>query len=231
MPWNFNSIVKIITPLAAATLFVSWLLESAMISDSLNLPRIPEPQHGRLIPYEVKGNVVYLTSKEKYRLVFLRWVEVSSGLILGATFLSGKVEARRLDRRRKPLRLTRHVPWNPNTAHFVAQAVLSKPPEYFQFKAGIPFTSSSDGSGDFKEASFIEGDKIPFVLKHYPGSKSNKTTIYLDPSIQGQEEIRRVIAAIISDFELTPSDIAWQRQDSSEVSAQSAGNTPSSPDQ
>jgi hypothetical protein len=74
---------------------VAWV--AAMASQGVldntyvNYPRVPNPEIGRTVPYEVKRVVVYITRDQSAVLDWLRWVEIGSGaLILTSLVLNQK---------------------------------------------------------------------------------------------------------------------------------------------
>jgi hypothetical protein len=108
--------------------------------------------------------------------------------------------------------MIRQLDWNPMTDHFIPQAVLGKAPDYFE-QRGMNFTQSCDGLDYFKGAYFLMDEATPFVLKQYRGHNRDHTTIYLNPEIHDLDEITTLVAAVVSDLQLAPSDILWQRKD------------------
>jgi hypothetical protein len=47
----------------------------------LNYTREPLPHHGMIIPYTVKGLVVYITKDERAFLSWITWIQVSSAVV------------------------------------------------------------------------------------------------------------------------------------------------------
>jgi hypothetical protein len=107
--------------------------------------------------------------------------------------------------------------WSLLTEHFVPQAVLGKPPSYFEREKGITFTQAWDGLDYYKAALLVGSTPTPIVLKQYRGNDPNHTTIYLNPDITDLTKITAIIADVVSGLALSDSDVLWQRKDNPEA--------------
>lgn len=111
------------------------------------------------------------------------------------------------------------IDWSLLTEHFIPQAVLGRPPTFFEGERGIVFLSGVD-SFDYYKAALLSIDsarEIPIVLKQYRGARSETTTIYLNPSFNDVDRITELITNIVSDLGLSSADILWQRKDDPEA--------------
>jgi hypothetical protein len=107
----------------------------------------------------------------------------------------------------------RHVSWSPYTEHFIPQAVLAKPPSFFEKERNISFVDGEDGLDLFRGALLLKDGVTPIVLKQYRGKPQNQTTIYLSPDCQDLGYISRTIEEVVADLGLAETDIVWQRKD------------------
>jgi hypothetical protein len=74
---------------------VAWVgalgFHTLLDNNYVNYPRIPNAEISRIVPYEVKRVVVYITEGQSAVLDWLRWVEIGSGaLILISVVLNQK---------------------------------------------------------------------------------------------------------------------------------------------
>jgi hypothetical protein len=74
---------------------VVWVLANVLLgvldNTYVNYPRVANADVGRLIPYEVKGVIVYITSDQRFILDCLNWAEIGSvPLILISLLLNQK---------------------------------------------------------------------------------------------------------------------------------------------
>jgi hypothetical protein len=75
---------------------VAWVGALGFQTLLVNYPRIPNAEISRIVPYEVKRVVVYITEGQSAVLDWLRWVEIGSGaLILISVVLNEKWPLRR----------------------------------------------------------------------------------------------------------------------------------------
>jgi hypothetical protein len=100
--------------------------------------------------------------------------------------------------------MIRQINWSPATEHFIPQAVVGKPPSFFEQERAIKFTGSVDGLDYYKGALFLKDDLTPVVLKQYRGADKNSTTIYLSPDCQDLDYVTRTVAEVVS---MTPPEI------------------------
>jgi hypothetical protein len=76
---------------AAVAWVAAMIFQGILDNTYVNYPRVPNPEIGRTVPYEVKRVVVYITKDQSAVLDWLRWVEIGSGaLILISLILNQK---------------------------------------------------------------------------------------------------------------------------------------------
>lgn len=94
---------------------------------------------------------------------------------------------------------------------FVPQAIVKHSPAFFAAR-GIAFTSDVDDINTFQVAELeLSQDHLPFALMRHEGTPPDETEVYL-PAMIPLAEISAVIGRILSEFDLPPAAIAWQRQ-------------------
>ena len=80
--------IKKVIGLGAALIFVAaWFYSGALENTYVYYPRTPEPSDGKVIPYPVKGIVVYITKDQQSVLSWLTWIEIGSGAIAACVIL------------------------------------------------------------------------------------------------------------------------------------------------
>jgi hypothetical protein len=109
------------------------------------------------------------------------------------------------------------VDWSLLTEHFLPQAVLGKPPSYFERERGIIFTQALDGLDYYKAALLAGSTPTPIVLKQYRGNNPDHTTIFLSPEITDLSKIAVIITEVISGLGLNDSDVIWRRNNNPEA--------------
>ena len=77
----FLTIKKIVGLTAALILVAAWFYSGFLENSYVNHPRSPNPAEGLIVPFVVKGIVVYITEGQRAFLDWLRWIEIGSGTI------------------------------------------------------------------------------------------------------------------------------------------------------
>lgn len=103
--------------------------------------------------------------------------------------------------------------WNEHVVHMLPQAVINKPPSYFEAKFGTRFVDDLDGLDYYTAAILMLNGKQIFQLKRHRGNEPGTTNIYLPPELHDVESITSVISDIVMAFGLENEDIIWQRKD------------------
>jgi hypothetical protein len=85
MPGNtamFRRLRKVV--LIGAALAWTAAMGSSIVLDItyFNYPRITNPEISRIVPYEVKNVVVYITEGQSETLYWIRWIEITSGVLI-----------------------------------------------------------------------------------------------------------------------------------------------------
>jgi hypothetical protein len=80
--------VKKIVGLGAALLFVAaWFAQGFLDNTYVSYPRVPNEAQSTVVPYAVKGIIVFITPGQHNLLSWLRWVEIGSGLVAALVIL------------------------------------------------------------------------------------------------------------------------------------------------
>jgi hypothetical protein len=77
----FLTIKKIIGVTAALILVAAWFYSGFLENSYVYYPRSPNPGEGLIVPFVVKGIVVYIAERQKAFLCWLHWIEIGSGAI------------------------------------------------------------------------------------------------------------------------------------------------------
>jgi len=56
-------------------------------------PQIPSPEEGKVVPFQIKSRVVYVTQDQAYYIIWLKWITYSSGIIFIATIIVNKINS------------------------------------------------------------------------------------------------------------------------------------------
>ncbi|BCG73064.1 hypothetical protein MesoLj113a_42220 [Mesorhizobium sp. 113-1-2] len=68
---------------AIATAWIAAVAANTLLDNTyVGYPRVTDPDRGLIIPYNVKGIVVYVTSEQMYVLSILRHVTIISGILM-----------------------------------------------------------------------------------------------------------------------------------------------------
>jgi hypothetical protein len=78
---------KLLGSAAAAVFMGACLYSGSLESSYVYYPRSPTFADGRIIPYPVKGIVVYITQDQRQLLSWLTWIEIASGAVLALVIL------------------------------------------------------------------------------------------------------------------------------------------------
>jgi hypothetical protein len=79
---------KQIVGLSAALLFVAaWFANGFLDNTYVSFPQNPNEAEGRVIPYAVKGVVVFITARQHNLLSWLSWIQAGSGLVTALVIL------------------------------------------------------------------------------------------------------------------------------------------------
>jgi hypothetical protein len=77
----FLTIKKIIGVTAALILVAAWFYSGFLENSYVYYPRSPSPREGLIVPFVVKGIVVYITERQRTFLSWLQWIEIGSAAI------------------------------------------------------------------------------------------------------------------------------------------------------
>ena len=77
----FLTIKKIVGVTAALILVAAWFYSGFLENSYVYYPRSPNPGEGLIVPFVVKGIVVYITERQRAFLSWLQWIEIGSGAI------------------------------------------------------------------------------------------------------------------------------------------------------
>jgi hypothetical protein len=71
---------------AGLILAASWITYRLLVNTYVNYPRTPQG-NGQVVPYVVKGVIVYITGGQEKFLNFLEWTEIVSGIVAVAVLM------------------------------------------------------------------------------------------------------------------------------------------------
>jgi hypothetical protein len=77
----FLKLKKTVGASAAAILIVAVFAWGSLQNTYVNYPRYPVPQDGRVVPYAVKGIIVYITEGQSNLLSWLTWIGAGSSIV------------------------------------------------------------------------------------------------------------------------------------------------------
>ncbi len=98
----------------------------------------------------------------------------------------------------------------------VPQAIISLPlSEIVGRRAEI--SSDYDDLDMFEGASFKIDNKIEIAVRHYRGHPKDTTTIYIDRRESNIEQITQLIRQIMTEFEIPPAALQWERRSDPEL--------------
>src|SRR5258708_785086 len=83
----FLSVKKVVGISAAIVLIAAWFYSGSLQNSYIYYPRAPNPADGKVVPYPVKGIVVYITKDQRMLLSWLTWIEIGSGAIAALVIL------------------------------------------------------------------------------------------------------------------------------------------------
>jgi len=83
----FLNIKKVIGLSAGLVLVAAWFYSGSLENSYVSYPRVPIRADGRIVPYVVKGNVVYITKDQRTLLSWLLWIEIGSGAVAALVIL------------------------------------------------------------------------------------------------------------------------------------------------
>jgi hypothetical protein len=75
----FVTIKKIVGLSAALIFVVAWYYSGFLENTYVNYPRSPNVGEGLIVPFVVKGIVVYISERQRLFLSWLEWIEIGSG--------------------------------------------------------------------------------------------------------------------------------------------------------
>jgi hypothetical protein len=78
----FNKMRRISAILVAIVFLAAWFTEGALDNVYVEYPREADQKSGAIVPYAVKGVVVYITKSQKTLLSALRWVELGTVAVM-----------------------------------------------------------------------------------------------------------------------------------------------------
>ena len=87
-PNLWNRLRKAVLGTAALILVCAAMLHGPLDNVYVTYSRNPDPENGRIVPYEVKGVVVYITKDQSELLTWLWRIEIVSGVIVLASLFS-----------------------------------------------------------------------------------------------------------------------------------------------
>ena len=80
--------VKQIIGFSAALLFVAaWFASGFLDNTYVSFPRVPNEAEQKVVPYAVKGVVVFITARQHNLLSWLTWIQTGSGLLAAFVIL------------------------------------------------------------------------------------------------------------------------------------------------
>jgi hypothetical protein len=94
--------------------------------------------------------------------------------------------------------------------HFVPQAVVNQPPEFFASK-GAKFHEGHDDFDEYVVSELSLGARFSFALLRYNGTPEGQTTVFLQDHVP-LPEIAPTVAEILDAFGLSDSALAWIRK-------------------
>lgn len=94
---------------------------------------------------------------------------------------------------------------------FIGQAIVKKPPSYFQTAFGADFDESIDDLDWYKLALFWLDGEVLFAIRQYRGQERDTVTICLPKDSEDEQRITSVVDRILEEFRLVPSDVVWRR--------------------
>lgn len=71
---------KIVGQIAAIICLAAWFFAAASDNAFVNYPRVPSQPEGRIVPYLVKGVIVYITVEQRQLVLWTNWTFIGSGL-------------------------------------------------------------------------------------------------------------------------------------------------------
>ena len=83
----FLTIKKIIGLTAALILVAAWFYSGFLENSYVYYPRSPNLGEGLIVPFIVKGIVVYITERQRAFLSLLEWIQIVSGGIAALVLL------------------------------------------------------------------------------------------------------------------------------------------------
>jgi hypothetical protein len=83
----FLTIKKLVGGSAAVVLIAAWFYSGSLDDSYVYYSRTPISADGQIVPYRVKGVVVYITEDQRMLLSWLTWIEICAGAIVGLVIL------------------------------------------------------------------------------------------------------------------------------------------------
>ena len=83
----FLKLKKVIAITAAIVFIVTSFVHGILANTYVNYPRYPNPGAGKIVPYVVKGIIVYITQVQQNFLTWLMWIEIASGIVAALVIL------------------------------------------------------------------------------------------------------------------------------------------------
>ena len=87
----YLTIKNIFATSAAVIMIVAWFASGFLENTYVNYPRSANPGDGRIVPYAVKGIVVYITEEQRRLLSWLIRIEIGSGLFVAGVIILNRV--------------------------------------------------------------------------------------------------------------------------------------------
>lgn len=81
---KLSKLIGIVLPLA---FIAAWILLSLADNTYVNYGRTPDPVSGRVVPYAVKGVVVYISQQEQMLVSALGWIVWSAGIAIAVVLI------------------------------------------------------------------------------------------------------------------------------------------------
>jgi hypothetical protein len=93
----------------------------------------------------------------------------------------------------------------------IPQAVLRIPFIRFSDQFFEHVVRDNDGLDQFEGLGFSLDNDLHFALMHHRVDDENETTLYLPMAIRDVEDITKLVLRIVSELDLSPHAVAWQR--------------------